>query len=371
MHRTITEIPLIATDFPTVFYTADAVGNVNFFEWNGKEQAKIQPTGTMEFTLTLSGQNINVKIPYLERDGKISGYGLYTADQNQENVYIYNFIMFKICDLPAPYAKEGKCMLLMHTDNTKAYFQHPTWEQAFILDRNTGATEDFLNDRSQMLGQDGGIRRTQYLLNESVLAQTKDRLFFASSRGYEADAEGNYPIDIYEKKGRDDVLLAKGVLDDYIKPLDNGNFAFLRKTETGISSILCENGEEKTIKTFESKEYSDAYRRSGDYILDTETGTISTMYSNHSFNTKGYRMNPQEFAVGPEEKYVAMVGTSANVFDYYLYIYNNETKKFASFKDENYAPHYNLHFIDDHTISYYAVNMDGFENVVLDISKVK
>ena len=82
-------------------------------------------------------------------------------------------------------------------------------------------------------------------------------------------------------------------------------------------------------------------------------------------------MNPMVFAISPNGKYVVMAGTVANALDYRIYVYNTETKKYATFTETNYAAHDNMRFIDDHTVAYYIVNVEGYENVVLDVSKIK
>ena len=54
--RTITSIPYMSTDFDNVFYTADAAGNVLFYEFNGTDFVELAETGTMELSVPLSGR---------------------------------------------------------------------------------------------------------------------------------------------------------------------------------------------------------------------------------------------------------------------------------------------------------------------------
>ena len=94
--RKITNIPFMATDLDHVFYTADAVGNIVYYELANGEYTEIAPTGTMDLTVPLSGQQIPVKISYVERDGILTGFGLFTSNGADNGVYIYNFVMFKV-----------------------------------------------------------------------------------------------------------------------------------------------------------------------------------------------------------------------------------------------------------------------------------
>lgn len=373
LSRKITSIPYMPTDIENVVYTADAAGNITYYEFNGTDYVELAPTGTMDLTVPLSGQQIPVKIPYVERDGVLSGYGVFSTENTDSNVYIYSFVMFKVQNLPAAYAQTGSCLLLIHTDKTQAYTLDPVWEQAFILNRSNGSVTDFLNDRAQKVSADGGIRRDYYMITEGGLKETTSAVPFFSSRERTPDANGVTQVDLYMKtgrNGRDDTMIAENVGDRYVKLLGNGAFAYIRKTDSGFSTVKYENGKESIITTFYAG-YGTSYIRNGDYILSKEDGRIFTTYDTSTIETKGYKMNPLLFAVSPDGKYVVMAGTVANALDYRIYVYNTETQKYAVFNETNYAAHNNLRFINDTTVAYYVVNVDGYENVVLDLSKVK
>ncbi len=373
LSRKITSIPYMPTDIENVVYTADAAGNITYYEFNGTDFVELAPTGTMELTVPLSGQQIPVKIPYVERDGVLSGFGVYSTENTDSNVYIYSFVMFKVQNLPEAYAKTGSCLLLMHTDQTQAYTLNPVWEQAFILNRSDGSVSDFLNDRSQKVSADGGIRRDYYMITEGALKETSASVPFFSSRERTPDENGETQVDLYMKtgkNGRDDTMIAENVGDRYVKLLGNGVFAYIRETDSGFSTVKYENGQESVITSFYAG-YGTSYIRDGDYILSKEDGRVFTTYDTSSIETKGYKMNPLLFSVSPDGTYVVMAGTVANALDYRIYVYNTKTQKYAVFNETNYAAHYNLRFINDTTVAYYVLNVDGYENVVLDLSKVK
>lgn len=368
--RKVTQIPLMPTDIPSVFYTADAAGNIVYYEFNGKDYAEIQPTGKYDFNMTISGQQIAVHIPYVERDGKLTGFGVYTADQHQENVFIYKFIMFKLQNMPSAYQKEGHCLLLMHTNQKQAYDLEPTWEQVYLLNRANLTTESFLSDHGQTLDETGGVRKTQYIVSALGLTSESERIPFCSSRGNEAGQDGILQEDIYVKNGRKDELVVSNVWDSYVKPLSKDSFAFIRRDEGRFSTMRYENGEEKLVATYNGN-YGTNYMRSGDYILSKEDGIVYTTYGENSIATKDFKMNVQTFAVSPKQKYVAMAGTVTNALDYHIYIYNASTKNYALFDEKNYAEHRNMYFIDENTVCFYVPKMDAFENVVMDVSKIR
>lgn len=370
LSRKITPIPFMPTDISSVFYTADAAGNITYYSFDGTQYNEIAPTGEFSLSVSLSNQQIPVKIPYIEQDGTLTGFGVFSSGATGSDVYIYNFVIFKVCNLPAAYAADGKCLLLAFTDQTQAYTLDPVWEEAYILNRANGTTERFLSENNRMLGINGAVRSDFCMITDTALSADTAALPFLSGRGYDLAADMENKSDIYVKNGAKETLAVSGVTDRYVKPLGGDSFAFLRKKGNGFDTVKYENGTESVITSFYAG-YGSSYIRSGDYLLSKEDGRIYTTYDTSVIETIGYKMNPLVFAVSPDGKYVVMAGTVANALDYRIYVYNTETKKYATFTETNYAAHDNMRFIDDHTVAYYVVNVEGYENVVLDVSKVK
>lgn len=368
--RKITNIPFMATDLDHVFYTADAVGNIVYYELANGEYTEIAPTGTMDLTVPLSGQQIPVKISYMERDGILTGFGLFTSDSAATGVYIYNFVMFKICNLPAAYAADGKCLLLAHTNQQNAYTMDTVWEEAYVLNRADGTTQRFLSENNRTLGINGAVRSDFCLITDTALTAQTAVIPFLSARGRDQSNDENAALDIYVKNGAKETLAAQNAIGRYVKPLENGAFAFIRKTDGGFETVKSENGTETVISSFYAG-FGTACIRSGDWILSKEDGRVYSTYDARSYTPTGYKINPLVFAVSPDEKYIVMAGTVANALDYQIYVYNTETGKYATFNETNYAAHNNMRFLDNTTVAYYVLNVDGYENVVLDVSKIK
>ncbi|MGN0519305.1 MAG: hypothetical protein ACI4LB_01055, partial [Candidatus Fimenecus sp.] len=368
--RKITNIPFMQTDLDNVFYTADAAGNIVYYELSNGEYTEIEPTGTMELTVPLSGQQIPVKISYMERDGVLTGFGLFTSEGTDASVYIYNFVMFKVCNLPAAYAADGKCLLLAHTNQQNAYTMDTVWEEAYVLNRADGTTARFLSENNRTLGINGAVRSDFCMITDTALTAQTAVIPFLSARGRDQSNDTNAALDIYVKNGDKETLAAQNAIGRYVKPLENGAFAFIRKTDGGFETVKSENGTETVISSFYAG-YGTACIRSGDWILSKEDGRVYSTYDARSYTPTGYKINPLVFAVSPDEKYIVMAGTVANALDYQIYVYNTETGKYATFTESNYAAHNNLRFIDNTTVAYYVLNVDGYENVVLDVSKIK
>ena len=82
--------PLLPTDFDGIFYSADPNGSFEFYEYKNGGFTKIEASGTVTATVSLSNQSIPAKIAYLKRDGKVDGYGLFTTANSDAPVAIYD-----------------------------------------------------------------------------------------------------------------------------------------------------------------------------------------------------------------------------------------------------------------------------------------
>lgn len=365
-------IPLLSTDIPSIVYAIDSAGKVYFSEFNGKDYNALEPTGTINATVSLSNQQIPVTIYYIERDSVLTGYGLYTPDTSDASVYIYDFVMFKICNLPESYKQDGKCLLLLQTDSAQAYSSDIVWEEAYILDRSSGTSERFLNENNRTVNIKGAVRPDFCMITETELSAKTSIIPFFSSRNYEEPTDGSEAkIDIFLKNGKaKDVVAVSDVLDTYAKPTDDGGFVYIQKTDSGFNTVKYQNGQNTVINMFYAT-YGSSYIRNGDWILSKEDGRLFRTYDNTVIEPQGYKMNPLLFTVSDDGKYVVMLGTVTNAMDYQLYIYNTETKQYKSFTEENYAAHYNLKFTSNNTISFYTLNpSSGVQSIIIDVSKI-
>ena len=366
------QIPYMKTDIPSVVYTVDTAGTVQFYEFKGKSYDPIDPTGTMDVTVSLSGQQIPAKIYYVERDGVLTGYGVYTSQNAQTPVYIYDFVMFRVANLPSAYAADGKCLLLLHTDAQKVYTDNVVWEEAYILNRNDGTSTRFLNENNRTVNINGAVRPDFCMITDTELKPTTSVIPFFSCRNYEEQEDGSTPKDIYIKNGNNkDVDAVTDVLDTYAKPTSDGGFVYIKETDNGFNTMKYLNGQSSVINMFYGT-YGSSYVRSGDWILSKEDGRLFNTEDNTVIETVGYKMNPLLFTVSPDGKYVVMLGTVTNAMDYRMYVFNTETKGYKVYTESNYAAHYNLRFSSNDTVTFYTIDANGaYINVVADVSKVK
>lgn len=359
-------IPYVQTDIPSVVYTADSAGKITFFEFNGTTYTEIPESGSMDINVPLSNQQIPVSIHYIERDGTLTGFGVFTSDSNA-GVYIYDFMLCKITTLPTAYEQAGKCLLLVNTDMAAVYSNNPVWEEAYVLDRSSGESTRFLSENNRTLGINGAVRSDFCMITNAEIKCTMSSIPFFSSRAY--DTAENAPVDIYIKQGNKETLAVSDVTDKYVKPTDDGGFYYIRSDSNGFSTVKYLNGTQ-TVNSMFYSQYGEEYIRSGDWLLCKEDGRIYCTYNDTIIETPDFKINPTQFIVSDDGKFVVMAGTVANAMDYQIYIYNIETGKSKAFADKDYTEHKNLFFSSATTACYYTQSTAGYNTVVIDLSKI-
>lgn len=361
----IVAVPYVKTDIDGIVYTANSAGVILFYEFNGTDYTPLAETGSTDAVVPLSGQQIPVKIHYIERDGKLTGYGVYTSNEN-DTVYIYDFLLCKITNLPKSYEQNGKCLLTANTDIEAVYSNDPVWEEAFILDRASGKMTRFISDGNRMLDTKGAVRADFATFTDSEIKAPNGIMPFFTGRAYEISDKTKF--DLYIKNKKNETLAVKDVLDKYTKTTDDGGIVYIKETSGGFSTVKYLDGKSSVINDFYSA-YGEQYFRSGDWILSREDGRLYSTYSDKVVELPQFVMNPSDFAVSSDGKYVVLIGMAANAADYKIWIYNTETGKALSFSDDDYSKHYNLFFVNGSAICYYTVTAEGYNEKILDVSK--
>lgn len=366
---TATSVPYSKTDIPNVVYIADSKGNVNFFKWNGSAYEPLAASGSIDAKFRLSGADFSVKINYIEQDGLLNGFGVYLP---QSGARLYDFMLLKLTNLPVAYQKPGKALLLLMTEKNSIYSDDLHWEDMFELDRATGQAQNFINQATRIVNQNGVQRPDFSIISEEELSAKSANIPYFSSRQYGFSGSTDWAIDLFFKNGgRKDMRAVANILDFYAKPTDDGGAIFIRKKENGFESVKYINGNQQVINTYNGV-YGQDYVRSGDFILSKEDGKLYKTYDKTVIELPEFKINPIHFAVSSDEKYLVMLGPTANVMEYKVYVYNMETKKAEIYNEKSYAAHYNLRFLDNNTVSYHYISADEkFTDVVLDVSKIK
>lgn len=297
--------PLLPTDFDGVFYTADPNGNFEFYEYKNGAFTKIDASGTVTATVSLSNQNIPAKITYLKRDGKVDGYGLFTTAISDAPVAIYDYGFFHVKTMPEKFS--GDALLLLDTKKDDFYKPDKVYEEAYTLNLSTGKTKVFLLQKSRTIGENGGSRSDFTLLTDALVDNAGSRLLFFTGRYYAEDSEKR---DVMFRTGSTQTHGFANADYNYARSTDKG-IVFLRKTDKGFNVMRFSNEKEAVLKEFEGTFGTD-YLLSGDTLIG-KNGTVYNLATQkeQAFDAPGLK-ELAAAAVSPDGKRLVLAGTPEN-----------------------------------------------------------
>ena len=70
-------LPYLETDIEGIFYTMSTKGEVKFYSYAENAFTPVEATGTYDVSVIMSEQKVATTVTYYEKDGVVSGYGLY------------------------------------------------------------------------------------------------------------------------------------------------------------------------------------------------------------------------------------------------------------------------------------------------------
>lgn len=365
-------VSLIQSDIPNVFYgftTTDYT--LKYYQYYDGEMHPVSNTGVLYTEIDMGNESLPVEIKYVELGGKIFGMGLFRADQHQDK-YFYSVMVFKLTNLPEAFAKNGKALLLASNETSEdggiAALQTGdiTWHESFTVDLETQENSRFLQIVNRGMTTDGSGKKDHCRIFKEGYTST-GAVPFISSRRTSSEQ------DIFIKTPSGETSFAENVYYGNLLLTDGDGIIFMRKTVTGFDVVRKSGDEEEIRAQFYGNKLE--YFFSDGYILDGDSGKLYNMRTNEYKTLVGYRMSDMKMMkVSSDGKYVVMLGTVKNEFDYQVHIFNLETGEYAKYVDKNFSQHSNLAFIDDTTVVYSAIdpNSDyGYTYTIIDLTKAK
>lgn len=359
-------VNLMQTDFPGVFYGINSDYTVQYYQYSDNRMVPVKYTDTVDLKVDMGSGILNVKMNYIKNGEYVSGISVFTSNNGDDSTnYFYNLVVFKLTVLPSKYNREGHALLLASTDKAALESNDTLWTESFDVNLNDGSMTRFLSVINRTIDEKGAGVADFCMLNKAGYTSSLQKVPFISSREYPV---GSGLQDVFVKNGNKDELLASDIYGKYLTA-DSTKVVYLRKTTTGFDVIHNTNGEEKNVRSFYG--FMDTnYMINDKYLLSKEDGRLYNIVSGKDYSLVGYSMNATAFVVSSDSRYVVMMGTVKNAVDYQIHIFDLQTGEYAKFKDNNYAPHGTLCFIDDKTVLYTAVEPNqGFEYVILDVEK--
>ena len=360
-------VNLVQTDIPDVFYGITTDYKVKYYQYRDNRMVAVQSTNSITTEVDFGNETLPVTIDYVKLGSKVYGIGLFVAEEGEE-VYFYNMMVFKLTNLPAKYAEEGKALLLATTSRNALTQGDILWPESFTIDLESGKTSRFLKIINRSIDINTGAGVTDFcILTQQGYNSTTNQVPFITAREYE---QGSGMQDIFVKNGTKESLFAENIYGKFL--LTNGDSViFMRKTNTGFDVVRKTGETEETVRSFYGTMGAD-YLHSGKYLLNVNDGNLYNMLTGEKTMLVGFRMDPEMMVISDDGKYVVMLGTVKNMMDYQVHIFNLESGEYAKFEDQNYSNHSNLTFINNTTAVYTVLDPNqGYEYVVMDVSKIK
>ncbi len=271
----------LPTDFDSVYFTASLDGKVNFYEYaGGQMNASSLAVKQIKTTLAATYEKIPVTVNYIEKDGKVCGYGVFTADMSADvDVYAYAFV--KLTMKPAGYG--GGYLLLADFDKDNFYKADKLYSEIYNFDLANGKASTYVSNNTRLIDKNGTFRQDWTLLTEDFIENLGNAKYFLSSRYYNESDKGNRADVMELSNAYRPKIVVKDIIGLWFVN-DASGMHYLKKAENGFVSIVNNGSGEQVTGKFEG-DYFTQYMQCGKYLInkksleltDLMTGAVKTL----------------------------------------------------------------------------------------------
>lgn len=256
--------PMLETDIDNVLLSVHSSGIFTFYEITNGNLSQCTDTKTIEVTAPCSHQNIPATIYYLERNGKTSGYGLFTTSISSEDIRLFDYAFFRLTNMPSGYS-DAKHILMVDFDGKDFAFSDKTYSELFAFDINTGKTTKITGDNGRTVDRYGRLRSDWAQLNDALIEFSADK-FYLSGRNYLLDSTNADILFIEGNTKTKPTWKSSGIYENYMNA-ENGNLYYAKETNGGFE-IFCmtKDGTENRISAYSGN--IEDYLFFGDYIFN-------------------------------------------------------------------------------------------------------
>ncbi|MBQ6020176.1 MAG: hypothetical protein IJL26_08360 [Clostridia bacterium] len=268
--------PIMKTDIDGVYYTMSKKGEVKFYTVDGMTIAQQPESNVFDITVNCTEQKIPAKIHcYTAPDGGITGYGLFTTESSDAEVYIYDYAFFKLTALPDSYSADDSYLVLVDTTKEDFYSNDKVYEENFRFNVKSGETKNVLSTDNRGFDDVGAFRGDYTMLTDDAVRRCGENLLFFSSRQYHLYSK-DHMMDLYMAGGsgnnRDNNRYVQNLADFWFSFDGDGRVLVLQKNGEGFDLVAYDGRELAVLKSF--ADGYDAYIRSGDWLLNKKTFEI-------------------------------------------------------------------------------------------------
>ena len=232
---------IVQSDIPDIFFGfSESDYTLQYYQYTNNKMTAVKSNATVKTSVNMGNEDIPVTIDYVKLGDKIFGMGLFKADQNQD-VYFYKMLIFKLVNLPKGYEQEGKALLLATESDNALTQKNILWTESFVIDLNTGKTERFLKITNRTISMSGAGVADFCMLTSAGYNSPSGQIPFISGRKYELNSGKQ---DIFVKNGAKEDLLISDVYGKFLL-MDGNDIIFMRKNGVSFDVVRFTNGEEK------------------------------------------------------------------------------------------------------------------------------
>ena len=301
--RTPADCPLMATELPNVYVSANPYGQFRFYTYTDGGFVNVTDVQEKEISVTCSHQKIPTKLYYIEQDGAKTGYGLFMTTLYEDDVRLYDYAFFHLTEMPQNYGK-GDALLLVDFDEDDFACADKTYSEVFSLNLSSGKTELLTSENGRTVDNLARLRTDWAQLNDALLRFGGEKLYL-SGRNYQLDsttADVIYNADTSRTKP---TWVVSGLYERYLYS-DGEKLYYVKETGDGFETYALD-GERKETKLGAYTGSVDDYLFSGDYMLEKNTLALTCVSTGES---KGKNVdllssgesfgNPKYFSVSPD-----------------------------------------------------------------------
>lgn len=296
--RTAVDYPLMQTDLDGVFLSANPYGLFEFFEVQDGAFVPCADTQTMDIKVTCSHQEIPTKLYYIEREGRVTGYGLFLTTLYEDDVRLYDYAFFHLTEMPEGYGT-GK-MLLVDFDESDFAKADKTYTEVFSFDMATGKSTRMTSDNGRTVDNLGRLRTDWAQMNDALLRLGGEKLYL-SGRNYQLDSATADIIRNNDTSNQKPTWIASGIWEQWMHT-ENGTLYYAKETESGFELYSMDStGKEQKLGAYAGS--IDGYLFSGDYMLEKNTlalKRISTDENKGILKSDAIHALPTDFAVSAD-----------------------------------------------------------------------
>ena len=276
----------LASYIPDVFYTADLEGNIGFYRFeSGSFKPLEQEVKELSIKLNASAQNIPLKVKYIELDGQVLGFGLFTSDMDK-SVDLYDYVFVQLRNMPVGYG--GELFLLADYDKEDFYKTDKIYNELCEVSLSSSSAGTRLSQNTRLIDRNGTYRQDWSLLTDEFLRNTAGKKLFMSSRYY-TQAETGIRTDIMEYSyAYRPTVIAKDIVGDWFTADENG-LHYIKKTDDGFKTVTVTKDEKTNKNKTEdgikfTGDYFTGYLRSGNYLLNKADKSVTNLLTGAAFS---------------------------------------------------------------------------------------